>query len=213
MAKLVYPFQRVYPITQKFGNPSAQYASGKHGGVDFGAPAGTDILASKGKVKFAGWNKVGYGNLVILEHELGLLYYGHMLKTPHIEKDETVEDGQVIGFVGSTGNSTGNHLHWELRLGGKTQVDPLEYIDEEIPEALPPAVNYPKVDSNILIGDYVRVNSRYDYVNIRPQPSTAAHVPDLGDLSPKAKVEVVEIRGDWLGVKLWIHGGYVERAE
>lgn len=85
-----------------------------HKGIDFSAAKGTPIMASKsGTVEFASFG--GYGNAVVIRHEDGLwILYGHMdsiLTTvgAHVQQD------QVIGKVGSTGDSTGNHLHFEIK--------------------------------------------------------------------------------------------------
>ena len=100
--------------------------SAMHTGVDFGAPSGTPILAAgAGKVTMAGYNG-GYGIFVKLEHtrEIGT-GYGHMSRLgPGIKPGVAVRQGQVIGFVGSTGMSTGPHLHYEFYRGGRA-VNPL----------------------------------------------------------------------------------------
>lgn len=115
-------------ISSRFGmrqHPILGY-SALHAGVDFAAPSGTPILAAgAGKVAMAGYNG-GYGLYVKLQHtkEIGTAY-GHMSRLgPGIKPGVTVRQGQVIGFVGSTGMSTGPHLHYEFHRGGK-QVNPL----------------------------------------------------------------------------------------
>ena len=112
-------------VTSRFGlreHPILGY-SAMHTGVDFGAPSGTPILAAgAGKVTMAGYNG-GYGIFVKLEHtrEIGT-GYGHMSRLgPGIKPGVAVRQGQVIGFVGSTGMSTGPHLHYEFyRAGGRS---------------------------------------------------------------------------------------------
>jgi murein DD-endopeptidase MepM/ murein hydrolase activator NlpD len=97
-----------------------------HAGVDFGAPMGTPILAAgAGRVTMAGYNG-GYGIFVKLEHTRDIgTGYGHMSRLgPGIKPGAAVRQGQVIGFVGSTGMSTGPHLHYEFYRGGR-QVNPL----------------------------------------------------------------------------------------
>jgi murein DD-endopeptidase MepM/ murein hydrolase activator NlpD len=115
-------------VTSRFGrreHPILGY-SAMHTGVDFGAPSGTPILAAgAGKVTMAGYNG-GYGIFVKLEHtrEIGT-GYGHMSRLgPGIKPGVTVRQGQVIGFVGSTGMSTGPHLHYEFYRSGRA-VNPL----------------------------------------------------------------------------------------
>ena len=98
-----------------------------HGGLDIAAPQGTSIKAAAGgTVSYAGWMS-GYGNLVIIDHDNGVqTYYGHCSKL-YISKGATVEAGDVIAAVGSTGNSTGNHLHFEIRINGVRQ-NPQTYM-------------------------------------------------------------------------------------
>lgn len=115
-------------ITSRFGmreHPILGF-SALHAGVDFAAPTGTPILAAgAGKVVMAGSNG-GYGTYVKLQHtsDVGTAY-AHMSRLgPGIKPGVAVRQGQVIGFVGSTGLSTGPHLHYEFHRGGK-QVNPL----------------------------------------------------------------------------------------
>lgn len=109
---------RIHPIykTKKF-----------HSGVDMAAPGGTNILAAEGgTVIRATWNG-GYGNCVIIDHGNGVsTLYGHAKKLL-VTKGQKVTRGQVIALVGTTGNSTGNHLHFEVLLNGKT-TDPMAYL-------------------------------------------------------------------------------------
>lgn len=85
-----------------------------HTGVDFAAPAGTSIYAWKnGIVTFAGWSG-GYGNFIILQHEDGSVSrYAHCNELL-VEEGQLVNEGETIAYVGSTGNSTGYHLHFEI---------------------------------------------------------------------------------------------------
>ena len=115
-------------ITSRFGmreHPILGY-SAMHAGVDFAAPQGTPVLAAgAGKVRMAGPNG-GYGIFVRLDHtsEIGT-GYAHLSRLgPGIKPGVTVRQGQVIGFVGSTGMSTGPHLHYEFYRGNQT-VNPL----------------------------------------------------------------------------------------
>ena len=86
-----------------------------HGGIDIAAKKGTNVRASqKGKVGYVGF-KGGYGKLIILEHKFGYkTYYGHLSKIL-VRKGQYIKTGQTIGKVGSTGRSTGPHLHFEIR--------------------------------------------------------------------------------------------------
>ena len=98
-----------------------------HTGVDFGASTGTPILAAdSGVVVSAGWRN-GYGNTVLIDHGNGLAtLYGHQSRLA-VRAGQSVAQGDVIGYVGSTGNSTGPHLHFEVRKGG-TPVNPMSYL-------------------------------------------------------------------------------------
>ena len=98
-----------------------------HSGVDLAAPGGSNILAAEsGTVKFSGWNG-GYGNCLIIDHGGGITtLYGHASKLC-VSKGQYVSKGEVVAKVGTTGNSTGNHLHFEVLINGKT-TDPMTYI-------------------------------------------------------------------------------------
>jgi murein DD-endopeptidase MepM/ murein hydrolase activator NlpD len=88
-----------------------------HTGVDLAAPIGTPVLAANsGVVIFNGWNSWGYGTTVVLAHGPFLTLYGHMSGTT-VGCGQYVTVGQQIGMVGSTGNSSGPHLHFEIRYG------------------------------------------------------------------------------------------------
>jgi murein DD-endopeptidase MepM/ murein hydrolase activator NlpD len=92
-----------------------------HRGVDYAAPTGTAIKAAgEGRVSFAGV-KGGYGNVIILEHGAGIsTLYAHMSRfTKQMRAGRHVQQGQVIGYVGSSGAATGPHLHYEYRVNGQ----------------------------------------------------------------------------------------------
>jgi len=95
-----------------------------HSGVDLAAPFGTPVLATQaGIVRYAAW-RGGYGLLVELEHSGGLeTRYGHLSRI-NVRAGEAIGAGEVLGYVGSTGNSTGPHLHYETRLNGRAY-DPI----------------------------------------------------------------------------------------
>ncbi len=120
----------VVPVT---GRISSRFGANEsirdhtHKGIDIAATRGTPILATaSGKVTFAGWSS-GYGYLVKIDHGNNVeTYYGHCSKL-YVSAGDTVEAGEKIAAVGSTGNSTGNHLHFEIRLNGK-QVNPQSYV-------------------------------------------------------------------------------------
>ena len=114
-------------ITSGFGlrtHPIMGYTK-MHRGVDFGAPTGTPIMAAgDGVVTYKGW-KGGYGNFVTIKHnDKYETAYGHISRFGSIKVGGRVKQGQVIAFVGSTGNSTGPHLHYEVHEAGN-QVNPV----------------------------------------------------------------------------------------
>lgn len=107
-----------------------------HRGIDIAAPAGTDIYASKSGVVivsmmgYSGSGFGGYGNVVMIQHNDGTYtLYAHC-QTRYVSVGDVVSQGQVIAAVGSTGDSTGNHLHFEIRRGisSSTTVDPMNYF-------------------------------------------------------------------------------------
>jgi len=106
-----------------FGGPGYEF----HSGQDIEAPSGAPVISgASGKVTFVGWQN-GYGQLVVVDHGGGLTTrYGH-LSHIDVELNQTVARGQLLGNVGSTGRSTGPHLHYEVRINDEP-VDPLPYL-------------------------------------------------------------------------------------
>lgn len=101
-----------------------------HSGIDIAAPYGGDVRAAgAGKVVFVG-RKGGYGKLVVIDHGYGITtYYGHASKLL-VKEGQQVGKGEVIAKVGSTGRSTGPHLHFEIRIND-VPINPLKYITLE----------------------------------------------------------------------------------
>ena len=113
-------------ITSRFGS-FERVRSGSHTGLDIAAPNGTKILAVADGVVTHASPMGSYGNLVIISHGNGVeTYYAHCSKIL-VKEGDTVTSGQNIALVGSTGNSTGNHLHLEVRINGKA-VNPQKYL-------------------------------------------------------------------------------------
>lgn len=121
-------------ITQPFGPSSFWFEppfngySHFHTGIDLAAPQGTQVLAADdGVVALVGSGTTGYGNYVVIAHAGGFTtLYGH-LEAALVHPGDQITQGQVIGFEGSTGNSTGPHCHFELRINGVPQ-DPAPYL-------------------------------------------------------------------------------------
>lgn len=109
---------RKHPITGRANN---------HTGIDIPASSGTSILAAKSGVVTTSTYNNSYGNYVVVSHSDGTsTLYAHMVRR-NCSKGDTVSQGQVIGYVGTTGSSTGNHLHFEVRVNG-SRVDPINYF-------------------------------------------------------------------------------------
>jgi murein DD-endopeptidase MepM/ murein hydrolase activator NlpD len=102
-------------ITTAYKKPGKMWkATGYHTGVDFAVPTGTPVLAvADGKIENANWGK-SYGLQVVEKIEGGWVIYAHLNKV-RVKPGAMVKKGQIIGEVGSTGNSSGPHLHFEMR--------------------------------------------------------------------------------------------------
>ncbi len=98
-----------------------------HRGIDIARPSNYNILASDNGVVVAAGNSGSYGNRIVINHNNGYTtLYGH-LSSINVEVGQVVEKGSVIGIMGSTGNSTGTHLHFEVEKDGSL-VNPLSYV-------------------------------------------------------------------------------------
>ncbi len=118
-----WPLRGSITITSHFGYRWGRF----HHGIDLGAPQGTPVVASRaGRVTRAGWSG-GYGNLIIIDHGDGkTTRYAHLSRMA-VSVGQRVDRNEIIGYVGSTGRSTGPHLHFEIRVHGSA-VNPLEYL-------------------------------------------------------------------------------------
>ena len=156
-----YPFTpgEYYRVSQRFGeNPQyyAQWNLPGHNGIDFACPTGTRIIAvAPGKVTQVRTDDTGYGHHVRVAHEVGGVrfeaIYGHFSQNM-VSPGQTVEVGTVLGLSGNTGNSTGPHLHFEIRpestvqpgtfVSGAYAVDPEPFFVAYTPDQTPAAVLY-----------------------------------------------------------------------
>lgn len=130
---MCWPSQASTRITSPFGNrmhPVLKVPK-MHTGIDIGAAGGTNILAANsGVVISAGWNN-SYGYMVMIDHGGGIVtLYAHSSKLL-VSKGDVVTRGQTIALVGTTGMSTGNHLHFEVRVNGQYQ-DPMKYVSTSV---------------------------------------------------------------------------------
>jgi peptidoglycan hydrolase-like protein with peptidoglycan-binding domain len=119
------PVRFLRPVRAPLGDGFGWRWGRMHTGIDFPAPSGAPVgAAGRGVVRFAGWNTGGYGYLVVIGHRLGFeSWYAHLSRVV-ASPGQAVVGGTRIGYVGSTGHSTGPHLHFEVRLNG-TPIDPL----------------------------------------------------------------------------------------
>lgn len=121
---LIKPISSGYTITSRFGPRS----SGTHTGLDIAAPMGTAIhAAASGTVTTVIWSNVSYGNHIIITHDNGVqTLYSHCSDL-YVSEGDYVAQGEKIAAVGSTGNSTGPHLHFEIRINN-SRVNPQHYL-------------------------------------------------------------------------------------
>ena len=121
---------RTAAFTSGYGVRSDPFGGGatRHMGIDLAGPSGTPIYATAdGVVSASGYNNGGYGNLIKLDHGRGVeTRYGH-LSALLVAAGQRVSRGQLIGRMGSTGRSTGSHLHYEVRIEGKA-VNPIPFM-------------------------------------------------------------------------------------
>jgi murein DD-endopeptidase MepM/ murein hydrolase activator NlpD len=119
------PVRFLRPISTSIGDGFGWVGGRRHTGLDYPAAYGSRVgAAGRGHVVFAGWNSGGYGNLVVVKHRLGFeSWYAH-LSSIAVSPGQRVVGGNTIGYVGSTGRSTGPHLHFEVRHFG-TPIDPV----------------------------------------------------------------------------------------
>ena len=137
LPSLQWPLRGV--LTQPFGctdfeleRPAANCPGGYHTGLDIARSQGVPIQASAPGLAYSFSDPQRYGNHVIIQHAGGYAtVYAHMVRT-NTSWGQAVAAGDVIGWVGSTGNSTGPHLHFEVRYGG-VPVDPATYLDGGFP--------------------------------------------------------------------------------
>ncbi|MEN6414029.1 MAG: M23 family metallopeptidase [Veillonellales bacterium] len=117
-------------VTSRFGWRSSPWGRGSdwHPGIDIANSAGTPIVATAdGIVTESGWNSGGYGNMVQIDHGNGIVtIYGHTSQVL-VSRGMQVKKGEVIAYMGSTGLSTGSHVHYEVRVNG-TAVNPASFL-------------------------------------------------------------------------------------
>ena len=122
-----YPFYHPIQTANRFTSGYGPRWGRMHNGTDFAAPHGTPIRSTAdGVVTYVGWQSA-YGRLIKIKHDFGIeTRYAHLSKF-RVKKGQRVSRGQHIGDMGNTGRSTGTHLHYEIRIGGKP-TNPMKYI-------------------------------------------------------------------------------------
>jgi Peptidase family M23 len=144
--ELIYPLMNPARVTSRFGWRTHPLTGSRrfHSGLDIGAPSGAPVVASgAGFVVSAGWNG-GYGKAIVIQHnDTQQTLYGHLSEIS-VQPGQLLTKGTVIGLVGSTGNSTGPHLHFERRMpsaaGSWVAVDPsaeIQYAVENLRRSAP----------------------------------------------------------------------------
>lgn len=126
--ELYWPVPGHHRITSPFGyriHPILKYRK-LHTGVDIGAPNGTPVVSAASGTVIASRFMSGYGNCIMIDHGGKVTVYGH-LSSRAVSPGQSVSAGETIGYVGSTGMSTGAHLHFEVRVNGAVQ-NPLNYL-------------------------------------------------------------------------------------
>jgi secretion/DNA translocation related TadE-like protein len=123
---LAVPVAGHYRVTARFGDVGPRWSSGQHSGLDFAAEPGTGVLAAAAGRIVTAAPAGRYGNLVVIDHGEMVTYYAH-LAVVDVTPGEIVSTGQRVGAVGSTGNATGPHLHFEVRVDGVAR-DPAAYF-------------------------------------------------------------------------------------
>ena len=155
------PFDGNYPITQKYGEKYTNDAG--HNGIDYALPMGTPVLAAAdGTVERAGADSTGYGNMVLIRHTWndGTIY-AH-LRNWAVSPGQKVKAGEVIGYSGNTGNSTGAHLHFEYRTNYsdyKSAIDPEIFMKTSSQNQNPEPVGAVSFGRVRVIADYVAIRN------------------------------------------------------
>ena len=214
------PFDVEFPVTQRFGEKITDPAG--HKGIDYALYQGTPVLAvMDGKVSRTAQITGGYGTHVVIDHDGGLqTVYAHLSRVT-VPLGAGVLAGQLIGYSGNTGNSTGPHLHFEVRADGKA-VDPEPLLHPLPPSSgaadnrrvrVPllyvrsgPGTEYPIVDS-LRRGEQVSGNQTAETVWLRIGPCRWIAVRYQGEDFCETASWFLLRAAETLCAKLWWHSG------
>jgi len=159
--QLIKPFNGNYPITQRFGETFTDPKG--HKGIDYALPLGTPVLAAAdGIVERAGVDNTGYGNMILVRHTWNDgTVYAH-LRNWSVQVGQKVKAGEIIGYSGNTGNSTGAHLHFEYRTvcnDYKSAIDPEIFMKDSSQNQNPEPVGAVPFGRVRVIADYVAIRN------------------------------------------------------
>lgn len=174
------PFSGTYPITLDFGETwgKTYTKDNPHRGIDYGCPLGTPVLAAAdGTVLTVGFAQTGYGNYIIIQHKDGSgTVYAH-LNTTKAGIYKQVQKGEVIGYSGNTGNSSGAHLHFEYRSNAsdyRTAEDPKPFMQsvldgepiQSTPAPVKPEFEPVRAGYCVVVCDYANVRCHCDMTRV-----------------------------------------------
>lgn len=200
--------------TQQFGERESTYGGRGHMGVDYGCPTGTPIFAvADGVVEMSENQGSGYGEYVLLWHEAMLMYslYGHFSQRK-VRTGDVVKQGQVIGLSGNTGNSTGPHLHYEIRVAtardryeavvgfSKGQVDPVAFTYGVLRNPLAPPAPPPPNGS---------ITVKVQNSNVRAAPGTNNPVVGVLAAGSEGKAIARNAESTWVQVEVGSVSGWM----
>ncbi|MCC6147304.1 MAG: M23 family metallopeptidase [Anaerolineaceae bacterium] len=186
-----FPLPQPFPVSQRFGENPQWYkrfgiATG-HNGIDYAAPARTPVLASAGGIVIkTGFDPEGYGNYIKIAHGSNYVsLYAH-LEEIQVRNTQLVESGRQIGLSGSTGFSTGPHLHFEIRDKDNAAIDPEPLL---LPVISNPPQEGEKSNLQSTVAPMV-ARVAVPLLNIRSAPSINA--PVIGQLAQDQRITILE---------------------
>jgi murein DD-endopeptidase MepM/ murein hydrolase activator NlpD len=217
MTSIKHPLKK-WLITQTFDehiryakdHPTISY----NGGIDYYSDDRNIYACDDGLVQFIGFQKNGYGNYIILKHSWGFSLYAHLLEKPNMLNLNEIKQGDVIGQMGTTGNSTGVHLHFECRDLNNKVIDPNDLFEESDLIAVNTTVNGNQIPRETTEGPAKTFKVVSDIgVNFREGPVNGDVIVMLppgakGVVTSETPIEKAGLR--WWPVKVTIEGFIAE---